>query len=138
MRPRKPGGCLTLGFYFPTSKAAAIPSGFSLNKWPWVKTAMGSHFGVGAPPILGPILVGIESDVHWGYGLWILTHGQTLQKGAPIAPKGAPTPRGSVCCGVSWEAAATSSAWCRSSPPRSLACLSFRVFDASGTSFGWL
>ena len=27
---------------------------------------MGSHFGVGAP-ILEPILVGIESDVHWGY-----------------------------------------------------------------------
>ena len=34
---------------------------------------MGSHFGVGAPPILlyfsglGPV---------WGYGLWILTHAQ--------------------------------------------------------------
>ena len=25
------------------------------------------NFGVGAPPILEPILVGIESDVHWGY-----------------------------------------------------------------------
>ena len=33
------------------------------------------HFGIGAPPILEPILVGIESDVHWGYG--ILTHGPT-------------------------------------------------------------
>ena len=28
-------------------------------------TPMGSHFGVGAPPILEPILVGI----HWGYDL---------------------------------------------------------------------
>ena len=27
------------------------------------------HFGVGAPPIVDPILVGIESDVHWGYNL---------------------------------------------------------------------
>ena len=35
---------------------------------------MGSHFEVAAPPILEPILVGIESDVHWGYGL--LTNGQ--------------------------------------------------------------
>ena len=33
---------------------------------------MGSHFGVGAPPILEPILVG-DWDVHWGYG--VLTHG---------------------------------------------------------------
>ena len=24
------------------------------------------HFWVGAPPILEPVLVGIESDVHWG------------------------------------------------------------------------
>ena len=31
------------------------------------------HIGVGAPPILEPILVGIESDVHSGHGL--LTHG---------------------------------------------------------------
>ena len=30
---------------------------------------MGSYFGVGAPPIFEPILVGIESDVHWGYDL---------------------------------------------------------------------
>ena len=31
---------------------------------------MGSHFVVfGAPPILEPILVGIESDVHGGYDL---------------------------------------------------------------------
>ena len=30
---------------------------------------MGCHFGVGAPPILEPILVEIESDVHWGYDL---------------------------------------------------------------------
>ena len=30
---------------------------------------MGSHFGVGAPPIVEPILVGVESDVHWGYDL---------------------------------------------------------------------
>ena len=37
---------------------------------------MGSHFGgFGAPPILVGILVGIESDVHWGYGIWLLTHG---------------------------------------------------------------
>ena len=30
---------------------------------------MGSHFGVDAP-ILEPILVGSESDVHWGYDLF--------------------------------------------------------------------
>ena len=27
------------------------------------------HFGVAAPPIVEPILVGIESDVLWGYDL---------------------------------------------------------------------
>ena len=27
------------------------------------------RFGAGAPPIFEPILVGIESDVHWGYDL---------------------------------------------------------------------
>ena len=33
------------------------------------------HFGVGVPPILEPILVGIGMfNVHWGYGS--LTHGQ--------------------------------------------------------------
>ena len=31
--------------------------------------------GICAPPILGPILVGIESDVHWEVTIWILTHG---------------------------------------------------------------
>ena len=30
---------------------------------------MGSHFGVGAPPILEPILVVGLVDVHWGYDL---------------------------------------------------------------------
>ena len=34
-----------------------------------------------SPPILGPILVGIESDVHWGYGIFAVgllkkKHGQ--------------------------------------------------------------
>ena len=35
------------------------------------QTVLGSHFGglVNSPPILEPILVGIESDVHWGYDL---------------------------------------------------------------------
>ena len=35
-------------------------------------TPMGSDFGwsVNPPLILEPILVGIESDVHWGYGVW--------------------------------------------------------------------
>ena len=33
---------------------------------------MGSHFGVGAPPIL--VYFSGDWDVHWGYG--ILTHGQ--------------------------------------------------------------
>ena len=32
---------------------------------------MGSHFGVGAPPIL--VYFSGDWDVHWGYG--ILTHG---------------------------------------------------------------
>ena len=36
------------------------------------------HFGVGAPPILEPILVGIESDVHWGL-TGLLTHGQMIE-----------------------------------------------------------
>ena len=40
----------------------------------WVKTVLGSHFGVGAP-FLEPISAGIESDVHWGL-TGILTHGQ--------------------------------------------------------------
>ena len=34
-------------------------------------TPMGSHFGVGAPPIL--VHFSGDGDVHWGYG--ILTHG---------------------------------------------------------------
>ena len=35
---------------------------------------------VNLPPILEPILVGIESDVHWGYG--VLTHGQVTRAGS--------------------------------------------------------
>ena len=45
-----------------------------LIRWLWVKTN-GTIFRVGAAPILGPILVGIESDVHWGL-TGLLTHGQ--------------------------------------------------------------
>ena len=37
-----------------------------------VKTVLGSHFGVGAPPVLGYFCW--AWDVHWGYGL--LTRGQ--------------------------------------------------------------
>ena len=33
---------------------------------------MGSHFGIGAPPIL--VYLSGDWDVHWGYG--VLTHGQ--------------------------------------------------------------
>ena len=33
---------------------------------------MGSHFGVGAPPLL--VYFSKDWDVHWGYG--VLTHGQ--------------------------------------------------------------
>ena len=44
-----------------------------------------SHFGVGAPPMLEPILVGIESDVHWGYGLG--THQMLAKFGEAILLK---------------------------------------------------
>ena len=37
---------------------------------------MGSHFGVGAPPIL--VYSSGDWDVHWGYGL--LTHGHTSNR----------------------------------------------------------
>ena len=40
--------------------------------WLWLSKPM-VPFRAGAPPVSGPILVGIESDVDWGYGL--LTHG---------------------------------------------------------------
>ena len=36
---------------------------------------MGSHFGVGAPPIL--VYFSGEWDIHWGYGF--LTHGHLIQ-----------------------------------------------------------
>ena len=39
--------------------------------WLWVKAVLGSHFGVGAPPII--VCFSGDWDVHWGYGL--LTHG---------------------------------------------------------------
>ena len=35
--------------------------------WLWLSTPMGSHFGVDAPPILEPILVGIGMFT-WGTG----------------------------------------------------------------------
>ena len=38
---------------------------------------MGSHFGVGAPPTLVGILVGI--GMFTGGTIWILTHGQILE-----------------------------------------------------------
>ena len=37
--------------------------------WPWFKTALGSHFGVGAPHIL--VYFSGDWDVHWGYGMAI-------------------------------------------------------------------
>ena len=40
----------------------------------WVKTVLGSHFGLGAPPIL--VHFSGDWEVHWGYG--ILTHGHIL------------------------------------------------------------
>ena len=49
--------------------------------WQWLSKPMGSHFGVGAPPILEPILVGIGMFAG-GTEFWILTHGHissTLQ-----------------------------------------------------------
>ena len=54
--------------------------------WLWVKTVLGSHFGVGAPPSL--VYFSGDWDVHWGYGL--LTHGHldsrcSLEKG-PVFP----------------------------------------------------
>ena len=38
--------------------------------WPWVGAPMGSHFGVGAPPILEPILVGIGMFTGVRFGRW--------------------------------------------------------------------
>ena len=32
------------------------------------------HFGMGAPPILEPILVVGLGPVHWGLRIWVLTH----------------------------------------------------------------
>ena len=51
-------------------KSRAIPR--VLHIWLWVKTVLGSHFGVAAPPILEPILVGIGMT---GATIWTLTHG---------------------------------------------------------------
>ena len=39
--------------------------------WLWLSKPMGSHFGVGAQPIL--VYFSGDWDVHWGYR--ILTHG---------------------------------------------------------------
>ena len=49
---------------------------FSLLIWRWLSKPMGSHFGVGAPPILEPIFVGIGMFTG-GYG--ILTHGHLFE-----------------------------------------------------------
>ena len=46
--------------------------GSDLLKWPWLSTPMGSHFGVGAPPILA--YFSGDWDVHSKYG--VLTHRQ--------------------------------------------------------------
>ena len=49
------------------------PTKTAPNIWLWLSKPMGSHFGVAAPPILEPILVGI--GMFTGGTIWILTHG---------------------------------------------------------------
>ena len=44
-----------------------------------VKAVLGSHFGVGAPPLL--VCFSGHWDVHWGFG--ILTHDHLSQRGTP-------------------------------------------------------
>ena len=44
--------------------------------WLWLSKPVGSHFGLGAPPILEPILVGI--GMFTGGTIWLLTHGHVI------------------------------------------------------------
>ena len=69
MTPLKPSNG---GFLLRESPSSFPHSLLRTSNWLWVKT--NAHFGADAPPILEPSLVGIESDVHWGYDL-VLTHG---------------------------------------------------------------
>ena len=55
--------------------------------WLWLSKPMGSHFGVGAPPIL--VYVGGDWDVHWGYG--VLTHGHMVVSAKIDFPSQFPT-----------------------------------------------
>ena len=59
------------------SPAAAWPGALGLGCG---SNPMGSHFGVGAPPIFEPILW-LDWDVHWGYDLDF--DPQPLEHGAP-------------------------------------------------------
>ena len=61
---------------FPAMGNARHPSG-KCTSGCGSKPIMGSHFGVGAPPILEPILAGI--GMFTGGTIWILTHGQVSQ-----------------------------------------------------------
>ena len=80
-----PGRCtmqarLTSEVTPPPAPGAHLSSGYPKNPrhglikpiWLWVKTVLGSHFGVGAPPSLA--YCG-DWDVHWRYVM--LTHGHT-------------------------------------------------------------
>ena len=63
-----------------------------------VKTVLGSHFGVGAPPIL--VYFSGDRDVHWGYG--VLTHGH-VQLAVPSIKMQARICKPYECTTSSWD-----------------------------------
>ena len=65
----------------------------SFGTWLWLSKPMGSHSGVGAPPIFRAYFSG-DWDVHWGYGL--LTHGPLIVD-AKMAGSLANLIRGPLC-----------------------------------------
>ena len=53
-----------------------------LMKWLWVKTVLGSHFGVGELTTHFRTEFSGDWDVYWVY--WILTHGQISFRRLPL------------------------------------------------------